>query len=414
MERSLALLLCLALFTPLAEAQTTSKRQEKLEQYRRLLGAYDCRDRMVGVQGLLDEVPPKELFDTAWECAEAEYADSDTRSAAREAVRKLVSRRDTVMVPTILATLRDLGGRDGSDLISGVSSIEPPVKEAVPVLAGLLDARNDATRRAAARGLGRMKAASLPAVPKLADCLAYEKDNETRVAAAEALGEIGPTGAKASVPALAKAAKEDRWPKVRSTALTALGELGPAAKDAIPVLREALKDPDGWISLAARNALFRVEPGKAQEVADVADAARPVQKGLLFDDLGPMQSVLSAKVPEVFELAVYPEFAMATTACRDASSGRCTFTYKGGAVTGPDEGSGDCEKKIALAKVDFSVVPGLVKQAPGLLGKPDGKVDMVNLTPGVFCKSHGWNVSVKDAGMVLFKINGKVDKTIKY
>lgn len=414
MSRRLALVLCLAFSVSIARAQAPSKRQEKLEQYRRLLGAYDCRDRMVGVQGLLDEVPPKELFDTAWECAEAEYADSDTRSAAREAVRKLVSRRDTVMVPTILATLRDLGGRDGSDLISGVSSIEPPVKEAVPVIAGLLDARNDATRRAAARGLGRMKAASFPAVPKLADCLAYEKDNETRVAAAEALGEIGPTGAKASVPALAKAAKEDRWPKVRSTALTALGELGPAAKDAIPVLREALKDPDGWISLAARNALFRVEPGKAQEVADVADAARPVQKGVLFDDLGAMKAVLSARVPEVFELIVYPEFAMATAACRDTPSGRCTFTYKGGAVTGPDEGSGDCEKKIALAKVDFSVVPGLVKQAPGLLGKPDGKVDMVNLTPGVFCKSHGWNVSVKDAGMVQFKLNGKVDKTIKY
>ena len=83
-------------------------------------------------------------------------------------------------------------------------------------------------------------------------------------------------------------------------------------------------------------------------------------------------------------------------------------------MTGPDEGSGDCEKKIQVAKVDFSVVPGLVKQAPGLLGKPDGAVDMVNLTPGVFCKSHGWNVSVKDAGMVQFKLNGKVDKTLKY
>ena len=34
--------------------------------------------------------------------------------------------------------------------------------------------------------------------------------------------------------------------------------MGPAAKEAIPVLREALKDPDGWISIAARNALFRV------------------------------------------------------------------------------------------------------------------------------------------------------------
>lgn len=414
MKRPLALVLCLACCASFAEAQAPSKRQQKLDQYRRLLGAYDCRDRMVGVQGLLDEVPPKELFDTAWECAEAEYADSDTRSAAREAVRKLVTRRDTVMVPTILATLKDLGGRDGSDLVSGVSSIEPPVKEAVPVLAGLLDARNDATRRAAAKGLGRMKTASLPAVPRLADCLAYEKDNETRVAAAEALGEIGPSAAKGAVPALAKAAKDDKWPKVRSASLTALGEIGPAAKEAIPVLREALKDPDGWISLAARNALFRVEPGKSQEVADIADAARPKQKGVLYDDLGQMQTVLSSKVPEVFELAIYPGFAMATTACRDTPGGRCRFTYEGGAVTGPDEGSGDCEKKIQVAKVDFSVVPGLVKQAPGLLGKPDGAVDMVNLTPGVFCKSHGWNVSVKDAGMVQFKLNGKVDKTLKY
>ena len=412
MKRRLVLVLCLAFCAPVALAQ--SKRQEKLDQYRRLLKSYDCADRIVGVQGLLDEVPPQELFDSAWECAEAEYADPDTRRAAREAVRKLVSRRDTKMVPTILATLKQLGGRDGSDLISGISSIEPAVKEAVPVIAALLDSGNDATRRAAAKGLGRMKTAALPAVPRLVDVLLGERDQETRVVAAEALGEIGPSCAKQAVPALAKAAKEDKWPKVRSASLTALGEMGPAAKEAIPVLRESLKDPDGWISGAATRALFRVEPGKSQEVADIADAARPVQKGVLYDDLSQMQTVLTAKVPEVFELAIYPEFAMATTACRDTSSGRCTFTYKGGAVTGPDDGSGDCEKKIQLSKVDFSVVPGLVKQAPGLLGKPEGKVDMVNLTPGVFCKSHGWNVSVKDAGMVLFKINGKVDKTLKY
>ena len=93
----------------------------------------------------------------------------------------------------------------------------------------------------------------------------------------------------------------------------------------------------------------------------------------------------------------------------------CQFKYEAGTVTGPDEGSSsDCEKKVALAKVDFSVVPSLVKKAPGLLGAPEGKVEVVQLSPGVFCKSHGWIVSAKPGGMVQFKLNGKVDNVTKY
>ena len=109
-----------------------------------------------------------------------------------------------------------------------------------------------------------------------------------------------------------------------------------------------------------------------------------------------------------------PVTAAALTALYCNATGRCRFTYKAGTVTGPDEGSGDCEKKVALANVDFSIVPKLVQQAPGLLGSPSGKVEMVHLSPGVFCKSHGWIVGVKDAGMVQFKLNGKVDKVIKF
>jgi hypothetical protein len=288
------------------------------------------------------------------------------------------------------------------------------VKEAVPVLVGLLDSRNDATRRAAVGGLGRMGVVALPAVPGLITTLQSSNDPETRVGAAEALGRIGPKAAATAVPALAKAARDDKWPKVRSTSLSALGEMGPAAKEAVPVLRAALKDPDGWISLAARNALFRVEPGKAEEVSSIADEARPVQQGSLYDDLAQLKNVLPGRVPEAFELVIYDDYALATAACSDVQSGRCRFTYKGGSVTGPDEGSGDCEKKIALGKVDFSIVPGLVKQAPGLLGAPSGKVGVVQLSPGVFCKSHGWIVQVKDAGMVQFKLNGKVDKVLKF
>lgn len=411
--RRFSTVFCLALCLPVPRLLAVPT--DTIQENRRLLASRDCESRVLGLRGLIDKVPPTELFDDAWACSDAAYADPDTERDAREILRKLVSRRDRVMVPQIIDALKKLGGRDGSDLVLAIGEKDPPVKEAVPVIAALLDSGNEPTRKAAINALGRMGSAAFSAAPQLAETLKSSGDNETRVVAAEALGRIGPKCAATAVPALAKAAQNDRWPKVRSTSLTALGEMGPAAKEAIPVLRVALKDPDGWISQAATNALFRVEPGKSAEVAAIADAARPVQEGILYDDLSQMIATLPARVPEVYELTIYPEFAMATAACADTGTGRCRFTYKAGAVTGPDEGSDDdCEKKVQLAKVDFSIVPKLVQQAPGLLGSPSGKVDMVQLSPGVFCKSHGWNVSVKDAGMVQFKLNGKVDKTLKF
>ncbi len=188
---------------------------ELVPAYRRLLAEPDCKSAVIGLKALADEAPPAELFDAAWRCAEAPDAEFDTRRDAREALRKVAGRRDRVMVPRILETLRHLDGRDGSDLMSAVASLDPPVKEAVPVLAGLLVSGNASTRRSAASTLGRMGVAALPAVPELVDRLQHDDDQETRVAAAEALGGIGPKCAATAVPVLAKAARDDKWPKVR-------------------------------------------------------------------------------------------------------------------------------------------------------------------------------------------------------
>ena len=411
MIRRFALALCLALCLPV---QVVAGPSDSIQENRKLLASRDCDSRVTGLSNLLDKVPPTELFDAAWDCANDSRADSDTQDEARAILKRIVGRRDRIMVPQILEALKDLGSRDGSDLVSAVTEKDPPVKEAVPVVAALLDTGSERTRKAAVSGLGRMGSAAVSAAPQLAGILRSERDAELRVAAAEALGRIGPRCATTAVPALAKAAKDDKWPKVRSTSLTALGEMGPAAKEAIPILRAALKDPDGWISMAARNALFRVEPDKGEEVAAIADAARPVQKGTLWEDLSELAKVLPGRFPEIYELVVYDKFAMAEVPCMDTESGRCEFNYERGAVTGPKEESGDCEKKIPLAKVDFNVVPSLAKQAPGLLGSPSGKVELVMLSPGVFCKSHAWIVHVKDAGMVQFKLNGKVDKVQKF
>src|SRR5689334_8160583 len=106
---------------------------------------------------------------------------------------------------------------------------------------------------------------------------------------------------------------------------------------------------------------------------------------------------------------------MATVPQSDSPSGRGKYTYKAGTVTGPEEAtSGDCTKKQALSKVDFSIVPKLVKQAPELLGAAAGKVTFVQLSGGVFCRAIGWWVYVDNAGMVEFRLDGKPGKLQKF
>lgn len=383
--------------------------------YRRLLESRYCEDRVIGLKALSTEVPPFELFDAAWDCGDPGLElESDDRSDALDALRKIVGRKDKTLIPAILDILKDPRGRDTSTLIRGIADYQPPVKEAVPVLASLLDARDESTSSAAASALGDMKTAALPALPDLMKTLASHPQNKTREDAAEAIGEIGPKAA-AAIPALVKSAESDKWPSVRKAAVTALGEMGTAASAAIPMLRKALESPDDWMRLAARNALFRVEPGKNQEVADIADKHEVEEKGILYNDLTQLAATLPARLPEVFDLIIYDKFAMATVPQSDSPTGRGKYTYKAGTVTGPEEASSDdCTKKIALAKVNFSIVPRLVQQAPGLLGAPSGKVSHVQLSGGVFCRAIGWLVFVEDAGYVEFKLDGKTGKVQKF
>jgi HEAT repeat protein len=383
--------------------------------YRRLLTRPSCEDRVVGLQALATEAPPTELFDAAWECSQPnKNIDSDVTRDAREALRKIVGRKDKALAPRILDILKNLGTRDGSTLIHAIGNYDPPLKEAAPVLASLLTYRDENISGSAASALGDMKTAALPALPDLMNTLASHSQNQTREDAAKAIGEIGPK-ASAAVPALIKAAQNDKWPSVRKAALTALGEMGPAAKEAIPMLREALKSPDDWMRLAARNALFRFEPDRREEFADIADKHQLEEKGILWEDLSQLSATLPVRLPEVYDLIIYDKYAMATVPQSDSPSGRGKYTYKVGTVTGPEEASSDdCKKKIQLSTVNFSVVPKLVQQAPALLGAPSGKVTLVQLSPGVFCRGHGWLFYVENAGMVEFRLDGKVGKVQKF
>jgi HEAT repeat protein len=76
------------------------------------------------------------------------------------------------------------------------------------------------------------------------------------------LQSIGEHGASAAVfvPALLKAYKQ--YPENRPGIATALGGIGPAAKDALPVLKEAAQDKDPTVRQAAAAAVRKITRGK--------------------------------------------------------------------------------------------------------------------------------------------------------
>jgi HEAT repeat protein len=105
----------------------------------------------------------------------------------------------------------------------------------------LKEGDNDA-RRAAAKALAEGGAESKSAVPALIFALRRDKDLFVRRFSAQALGDIGPD-AKSAIPALT-AALNDSKQEVQIAAAGALGKLGPSGIEAlIGILKDDSKDP---------------------------------------------------------------------------------------------------------------------------------------------------------------------------
>ncbi len=160
--------------------------------------------------------------------------------------------------------------------------------EAVPVLIDLLrNGRELRMREYAASALGQIGPAAEAAVPALASAL-DTRDEDRREAAAEALGNIGPA-AREAVPALSialrnrKAGLKRTAPglvdfdyegadseSARKAAAVALGKIGSEAKDAIPALREALKDDSAHVRRAAADALREIRYGSGNMMSYIS------------------------------------------------------------------------------------------------------------------------------------------------
>ena len=100
--------------------------------------------------------------------------------------------------------------------------------------------------------------AAPPDPAALADALT---DDEAAVDAAATLATMG-SGAGEAVPALAAATDAARPKPVRIAAADALGELGQHARGAFVALERASADPDGDVAGAARRALNAIGGGE--------------------------------------------------------------------------------------------------------------------------------------------------------
>ncbi|MGB5983931.1 MAG: HEAT repeat domain-containing protein [Desulfobacterales bacterium] len=386
---------------------------ELVPVYKRLLAEERCRFRFQGIKGLIGLVPSTELFHDALECscnADSKFKD---QSAAGDILRKLMNKNDRNMIPLILEALKTQGDNCVTDLVISIVQYDPPVAEALPMLEKLLKSSDVHVRRVTAQSLGMMKGPALATVPALIKLAESDPDPGVREEAATAIGDMG-EAAKGAVPALIRIAQDDRWPKVRAGAMQALGDIGEEAREAIPVLRTALNDPDPATRLSARNALFSVDRENRAKFAKSPDykMTPTVAGSSLFEDASALALALSSKLPEAFQLFIYNNYAIAVAPEASSANGYGSFTYRNGAITGPDNGDPICKKLFRFADFDFSIIPRLVKSARDHAKKPNGRITYVALDRGVFCNKVGWRVCIQNI-IVQYSLDGKLEQVIQ-
>jgi HEAT repeat protein len=180
--------------------------------------------------------------------------------------------------------------KNGNDEVRGLASqaladVGSGYQSAVPDLIAIVADKEASlpTRRRAAHALAKVGGGGKAAVKPLIDAL-NEKDDDLRHCASDALAAIGEPAlpaliealqsvnpkvgqfvreglrrmGKPAVPALMEAIKTSQIAHVRSGAIGVLRDLGPAARDAVPVLKEALQDSDATVRASAKVALEQI------------------------------------------------------------------------------------------------------------------------------------------------------------
>jgi HEAT repeat protein len=155
-----------------------------------------------------------------------------------------------------LATLGETGSpyllagfRDNNREVRAAAARAMPVQELVK----LLQHKDVALRTESAKTLTARGPDAKEAVAPLATAM-QDKFPAVRTAASQALAAIG----KPAVPDLIRLLKSGDT-NVRSRSAWALGKIGPDAKEAIPALTQAAKDPEASVWTEAREAIIKIQ-----------------------------------------------------------------------------------------------------------------------------------------------------------
>jgi HEAT repeat protein len=164
-----------------------------------------------------------------------------------------------------VATLTELLGRTTSyfqiEVAAALLQLEPDNRRALMVLEQAL---SDANRQVAARALLRLGPAAKAAAPALRRAT-EDESVLVRYMAAAAWWKVDGKNPKAFA-VLTDALKDRTAPAdARTQAALALGELGEDARDAAPVLLEALRDRNPTVRAVAETALKKVDPEAARK-----------------------------------------------------------------------------------------------------------------------------------------------------
>jgi HEAT repeat protein len=190
---------------------------------------------------------------------------NDARAAVPELIKAL---QDSV--PLIRQYAAQSLGKVGADAKESV----------VRALTDVLKDEDKGVRLAAAEAmtlvLSPLAAADLPVV--LEELLGH-KDVEAREHGVRALGQLRAEAAKV-LPVLSELCKPATAKRLRLAALASLAQLGPAAKPALPVLVEALKDSDAELRQAASLALAKLGPAARPALAALAEALKDSDRSI--------------------------------------------------------------------------------------------------------------------------------------
>jgi HEAT repeat protein len=233
--------------------------------------------------------------------------DTDTayRWTAAVALTRIDSKSAKVALPLLIEKLKSSDGRARWDAMMFVSPMGLDAREAAPAVLQMVKDGDGVAATVLASIAGPD---AVEAVPLLVQVLSEDWDTSDSIA------QVGP----AAVPELVKALKKKEGN--HALIVKALGLIAPKAKELIPTLLEAVKDPDKAVRAAAVNALAGIEPKVQEAVPALTAALKDEDTGVR---LAAVQALIAIRGPEAKEpIAALAELLAHTEAStrRDAAS----------------------------------------------------------------------------------------------